>query len=81
MKSSLSCIFHNDNMHIYLFSGIQGFLQIFQELTSVYLYLVCMLHVFSFVTLYLYSVVKHDFTIHVKTMRIIVRLSSYKKYG
>ena len=81
MKSSLSCIFHNDNMHIYLFSGIQGFLQIFQELTSVYFIYCVYVTCFSFVTLYLYSVVKHDFTIHVKTMRIIVRLSSFKEYG
>ena len=47
------------------------------------MFTVCMLYVLHFVIflLYMYSVVKHDITIHLKTTRVIARITSFKEYG
>ena len=47
------------------------------------MFTVCMLYVLHFVIflLYMYSVVKHGITIHLKTTRVIARITSFKEYG
>ena len=65
------------------FTVTYRFLQIFQELTNIVIFLCVYVICFCICHFYFYSVVKYDFTIHldVETLKELVRLSSFKEYG